>query len=153
MSFPLKGKGCKYTSCEFVLAQRCTIKDTKTNGIQADHEEAGYVFFHKYHISGCERVALWFPCEDYYDKFTYKEDPKYAPQKIILNRCEVVNNTWGAMWRAVNDSYVINSHFSNKKIDMGLLKCNVQMEKSIFEKGNKNYTDVKQWPEDVKILW
>ena len=144
MSFPLTGKGCKYTSCEFVLAQRCTIKDTKTNGIQADHEEAGYFFFHKYHVSGCARVALWFPCEDYYDKYTYKEDPKYAPQKVILNRCEIVNNTWGAMWRAVNNSYVINSHFSNEKIDMGLLKCDVKMENSIFEKGNEIYTDVKQ---------
>ena len=153
MSFPIKGKGCKYTSCEFVLAQRCTIKDTHGNGIQADHEQAGYLFFHKYHISGCERVAMWFPCEDYYDKFTYKEDSKYAPQHIILNRCEIVDNTWGAMWRAVNDSFVINSHFSNKKIDMGLLKCNVQMENSTFEKGNEIYTDVKQWPEDVKILW
>lgn len=153
MSFPIKGKGCKYTSCEFVLAQRCTIKDTHGNGIQADHEQAGYLFFHKYHISGCERVAMWFPCEDYYDKFTYKEDPKYAPQNIILNRCEIVDNTWGAMWRVVNNSYVINSHFSNKKIDMGLLKCHVQMENSTFDKGNEIYTDVKQWPEDVKILW
>lgn len=153
MSFPLKGKGCKYTSCEYVLAQRCTIKDTKTNGIQADHEEAGYIFFHKYHISGCARVALWFPCEDYYDKFTYKEDPKYAPQKVILNRCTVVDNTWGAMWRAVNDSYVINSHFDNVVLDMGLLKCDVKMENSTFAKGNGIYTDIDQWPEDVKILW
>lgn len=153
MSYPVTGKGCKYTSCEYVLAQRCTIKDTKTNGVQADHEQAGYFFFHKYHISGCARVALWFPCEDYYDKFTYKEDPKYAPQNIILNRCEIVDNTWGAMWRAVNNSYVINSHFSNKKIDMGLLKCDVKMENSTFDKGNEIYTDVKEWPKDVKILW
>ncbi|WP_372753439.1 glycosyl hydrolase family 28-related protein [Labilibaculum sp.] len=153
MSYPVKGKGCKYTSCEYVLAQRCTIKNTHGNGIQADHEQAGYVFFHKYHISGCERVAMWFPCEDYYDKFTYKEDPKYAPQYIILNRCEIVDNTWGAMWRLVNDSYVINSHFSNKKVDMGLLKCDVRMEKSSFEKGNQIYEDISEWPEDVKILW
>lgn len=153
MSFPVKGKGCKYTSCEFILAQRCTIKDTKTNGVQADHEEAGYFFFHKYKISGCARVALWFPCEDYYDKFVYKEDPKYAPQKVILNRCEIVDNTWGAMWRAVNDSYVINSTFDNKKIDMGLLKCDVVLENSNFAKGNQIYADVKEWPKDVKILW
>lgn len=153
MSYPVKGKGCKYTSCEYVLAQRCTIKNTHGNGIQADHEQAGYVFFHKYHISGCERVAMWFPCEDYYDKFTYKEDPKYAPQHVILNRCEIVDNTWGAMWRLVNDSYVINSHFSNKKVDMGLLKCDVRMEKSSFEKGNQIYEDVSEWPEDVKMLW
>jgi len=153
MSFPVKGKGNKYTSCEYVLAQRCTIKDTKTNGIQADHDEAGYLFFHKYHVSGCARVALWFPCENYYDKYHYTENPKYAPQKVILNRCEIVNNTWGAMWRAVNDSYVINSVFDNKKVDMGLLKCDVIMENSSFKKGYEIYTDVKQWPKDVRILW
>lgn len=153
MSFPIKGKGNKYTSCEYVLAQRCTIKECLGNGIQADHEEAGYIFFHKYHVSGCGRVALWFPCEHYYDKYNYTENPKYAPQKVILNRCEIVNNSWGAMWRMVNDSYVINSVFENEKIDMGLLKCNVTMENSTFKKGNKKYSDVKQWPVDVKILW
>ncbi|XMO85361.1 glycosyl hydrolase family 28-related protein [Algibacter sp. AS12] len=153
MSFPVMGKGNKYTSCEYVLAQRCTIKDTKTNGIQADHEEAGYLFFHKYHVSGCDRVALWFPCEDYYDKYHYTENPQYAPQKVILNRCEIVNNTWGAMWRAVNDSYVINSVFDNKEVDMGLLKCNVIMENSSFKKGNDIYTDINQWPTNVRVLW
>ena len=153
MSYPIKGKGNKYTSCEYVLAQRCTIKECLGNGIQADHEEAGYIFFHKYHVSGCGRVALWFPCEHYYDKYNYTENPKYAPQKVILNRCEIVNNTWGAMWRMVNNSYVINSVFDNNKIDMGLLKCGVTIEKSTFKKGNKNYNDVKQWPTDVKILW
>ena len=153
MSYPVKGKGNKYTSCEYVLAQRCTIKDTKTNGIQADHDEAGYIFFHKYHVSGCARVALWFPCENYYDKYHYTENPKYAPQKVILNRCEIVNNTWGAMWRSVNDSYIINSVFDNIEVDMGLLKCDVTLENSTFKKGNEIYTDVKQWPKDVRILW
>ena len=153
MSFPVKGKGNKYTSCEYVLAQRCTIKECLGNGIQADHEEAGYIFFHKYHVSGCGRVALWFPCEHYYDKYNYTENPKYAPQKVILNRCKIVNNTWGAMWRMVNDSYVINSVFDNKNIDMGMLKCGVINENSTFKKGNKKYSDVDQWPSDVKILW
>ena len=153
MSFPVTGKGNKYTSTEYVLAQRCTIKDSKVNGIQSDHEEAGYIFFHKYNISGCGRVALWFPCEHYYDKHNYTENPKYAPQKVILNRCAIVNNTWGAMWRAVNDSYVINCTFANKKIDMGLLKCDVTMENSTFTKGNQIYTDVDEWPSDVKLLW
>ncbi|WP_159023930.1 right-handed parallel beta-helix repeat-containing protein [Formosa sp. L2A11] len=153
MSYPVLGKGNKYTSCEFVLAQRCTIKDCLGNGIQADHEEAGYIFLHKYNISGCGRVAMWFPCENYYDKFHYTENSKYAPQKVILNRCEVVNNTWGAMWRSVKDSYVINSTFNNKNIDMGLLKCDVKMENSTFKKGNEIYTDVKEWPKDVRILW
>ncbi|EOR94596.1 hypothetical protein ADIARSV_2194 [Arcticibacter svalbardensis MN12-7] len=153
MSYPVLGKGNKYTSCEFVLAQRCTIKDCSKNGIQSDHEEAGYIFFHKYHVSGCGQVALWFPCENYYDKYNYTEDPKYAPQKVILNRCEIINNRWGALWRSVNNSYVINSVFNNKEIDMGLLKCDVKMENSTFKKGNENYTDVKQWPADVKLLW
>lgn len=153
MSFPVLGKGNKYTSCEYVLAQRCTIKQCLGNGIQADHEEAGYLFFHQYHVSECGKVGLWFPCENYYDKFNYTENPKYAPQKVILNRCEIVNNTWGAMWRAVNHSYVINSTFDNKQIDMGLLQCDVTMENSSFKKGNEMYTDVKQWPTDVKILW
>ena len=153
MSYPVKGKGNKYTSCEYVLAQRCTIKDTKTNGMQVDHDEAGYIFFHKYHVSGCARVALWFPCENYYDKYHYTENPKYAPQKVILNRCEIVNNTWGAMWRSVNDSYIINSVFDNIEVDMGLLKCDVTLENSTFKKGNEIYTDVKQWPKDVRILW
>jgi hypothetical protein len=81
------------------------------------------------------------------------ENPKYAPQNVILNRCEIVDNTWGAMWRMVNDSYVINCEFANKKVDMGLLKCNVTMENSSFGTGNGIYTDVKQWPSDVKMLW
>jgi len=153
MSFPVKGKGNKYTSTEYVLAQRCTIKDSTVNGIQSDHEEAGHIFFHKYNISGCDRVALWFPCEDFYDKYTYTENPQYAPQKVILNRCAIVDNSWGAMWRVVNDSHVINCSFANKKIDMGLLKCDVTMENSTFGKGNQTYTDVEQWPTDVKILW
>ncbi|MDF7808113.1 glycosyl hydrolase family 28-related protein [Pontiellaceae bacterium B12219] len=153
MSFPVLGKGCKYTSVEHMLAQRCTIRDCVGNGIQSDHEQAGYLFFHKYTISGCGRVAMWFPCEHYYDKFNYTEDPKYAPQKVILNRCEIVDNTWGAMWRMVADSYVINSTFDNQKIDMGLLKCDVTFENSTFKKGNKIFTDVDQWPADVELLW
>lgn len=97
---------------------------------------------------------MWFPCEEYYNKFEYTEDPKWVPQNVILNRCEIVDNTWGAMCRIVKGkSFVINSHFNNEKIDMGLLKCNFKMERSTFEKGNEIYTDVKQWPEDVKILW
>lgn len=153
MSFPILGKGCKYTSVEHMLAQSCTIRDCEGNGIQSDHEQAGYLFFHDYTITGCGRVAMWFPCEHYYDKFNYTEDPKYAPHKVILNRCTITDNTWGAMWRMVGDSHVINSTFSNEKIDMGLLKCDVQMEGSTFETGNKEYIDVKQWPEDVKLLW
>ncbi len=152
-SYPTLGKGCKYTSCEYVLAQRCTIKECRENGIQADNEETGYFFFHKYHVSGCGQVALWFPCEYYFGKFDYTEDPKFAPQNVILNRCEIVDNTWGAMWRVVNGSEVINSHFANKKIDMGLLKCEVETSTSTFDCGNEIYTDVAQWPEDVEILW
>ncbi|MGJ8654429.1 MAG: right-handed parallel beta-helix repeat-containing protein [Opitutaceae bacterium] len=153
-SFPILGKGCKYTSVEHMLAQRCTIRDCVGNGIQSDHEQAGYLFFHKYTISGCGRVAMWFPCEAYYDKFNYTEDPLYAPQNVILNRCEIVDNTWGAMWRMVGgDSFVINSVFDNEKIDMGLLKCEIETEGSTFKTGNKAYTDVKQWPEDVELLW
>ena len=153
MSYPVTGKSNKYTSTSHVLAQRCILKEGFTNGIQVDAVEGSYLFFHKYNMSGFKRVAMWFPCEDYYDKNTYKEDPKYAPQNVILNRCEIVNNTWGAMWRIVNHSYVINCHFDNEKIDMGLLKCDVTMENSTFDKGNENYTDVKEWPKDVKILW
>ncbi|MEI6892402.1 MAG: glycosyl hydrolase family 28-related protein [Pontiella sp.] len=153
MSFPILGKGCKYTSVEYLLAQRCTIRDCVGNGIQSDHEQAGYLFFHKYTISGCGRVAMWFPCEHYYDKFNYSEDPKYAPQKVILNRCNVVDNTWGALWRMVKGAHVIHCVFDNEKIDMGLLKCEVEMEGNLFKTGNEIYTDVKQWPEEVKLLW
>ncbi|MFR9621132.1 MAG: right-handed parallel beta-helix repeat-containing protein [Rikenellaceae bacterium] len=153
-SNPVMGKGCKYTSCEFVLAQRCVIDNCKANGVQADNEETGYFMFHKYRISNCGQVALWFPCEYYFGKFDYTEDPKYAPQNVILNRCEIVDNTWGAMWRVVGGSYVINSRFDNRKIDMGLLKCEVEMcGESTFAKGNELYDDVKQWPADVELLW
>ncbi len=152
-SNPVMGKGCKYTSCEFVLAQRCEIDNCKANGIQADNEQTGYFMFHKYRVTNCGQVALWFPCEYYYGKFDYTEDPKYAPQNVILNRCEIVDNRWGAMWRVVNGSYVINSHFANQDVDMGLLKCEVEMEGSTFERGNGIYTDVEQWPSDVALLW
>jgi hypothetical protein len=153
MSNPILGKGNKYTSCEFVLAQRCEIRDANLNGIQADHEEAAYLFFHKFNISECGNVALWFPCEDYYDKYNYTENPKYAPQKVIINRCEIVNNGYGAMWRKVGDSYIINSTFDNKETDMVLYKCGVTMENSTFKKGNKKLTDIDQWPQDVSTLW
>ncbi|WP_159023929.1 glycosyl hydrolase family 28-related protein [Formosa sp. L2A11] len=153
MSYPTMGKSNKYTSTSHVLAQRCTLKVGNTNGIQVDAVMSAYHFFHKYNLSKFKRVAMWFPCEDYYNKFNYTEDPKYAPQHVILNRCKVVNNTWGAMWRVVNNSYIINSTFANKNIDMGLLKCDVKMENSTFTIGNEIYTDVKQWPKDVRILW
>ncbi|MFI3301667.1 MAG: DUF6250 domain-containing protein [Rikenellaceae bacterium] len=155
-SYPVKGKGCKYTSCEFVLAQRCTIDKCIGNGIQADNEETGYLMLHKYKISNCGQVALWFPCEYYYGKFDYTEDAKYAPQNVILSRCEIVDNKWGAMWRVVGGkSYVMNKcHFSNQKIDMGLLLCGVEIsEDSKFEKGNRLMDDLKKWPMDVHLLW
>ena len=154
MSYPTEGKSNKYTSTKYLLTQRCVMKDGKGNGIQADNDQGGYLFFHKHHLSGFKRVAMWFPCEAYYNKFEYTEDPKWVPQNVILNRCEIVDNTWGAMWRIVRgESYVINSYFDNEKIDMGLLKCDVKMENSTFKTGIQEYTDVKQWPEDVKLLW
>ncbi len=153
MSNPILGKGNKYTSCKYVIAQRCVIRNCSGNGIQADNTEASYILFHKYTVSGCGRVALWFPCENFSSKYTYTENPAYAPQNVILSRCTIVDNTWGAMWRLVGNSFVINSTFANQKIDMGLLKCGVTMENSAFAKGNQIYTDVKQWPSDVQILW
>ncbi|MDF7799238.1 right-handed parallel beta-helix repeat-containing protein [Pontiellaceae bacterium B1224] len=153
MSYPTEGKSNKYTSTKYLLTQRCVMKDGKQNGIQADNDQGGYLFFHKHHLSGFDKVAMWFPCEAYYDKFTYTEDPKWVPQHVILNRCEVIDNTWGAMWRIVNGSYVINSMFDNEKIDMGLLKCGIRMQGSTFVNGNEYYSDVEQWPEDVELLW
>ena len=153
MSFPVMGKGNKYTSFEHVIAQRITIRGCKGNGIQADHEEAGYLFFHKYDISGAGRAAMWFPCEHYYDKYNYTENPKYAPQNVILNRCEIVDNAYGAMWRRVSGAYVINCKFDNKKLDMALLNCGVSMENSTFNKGNEEYTNIDQWPQGVNTLW
>jgi hypothetical protein len=154
MSYPTEGKSNKYTSTKYLLTQRCVMKDGKGNGIQADNDQGGYLFFHKHHLSGFKRVAMWFPCEEYYNKFEYTEDTKWVPQNVILNRCEVVDNTWGAMWRVVKgNSFVMNSHFDNEKIDIGLLKCNVKMENSTFKTGYEEYTDVQQWPGDVKLLW
>ncbi len=43
--------------------------------------------------------------------------------------------------------------FANKKVDMGLLKCDVTMESSTFAAGNEIYADVREWPPDVKLLW
>ncbi len=154
MSNPVEGKSNKYTSTSHLLTQRCVMKNGKGNGIQADNDQGGYLFFHKHHLSGFARVAMWFPCEEYYNKFQYTEDPKWVPQHVILNRCEVVNNGYGAMWRVVGGkSNVINSYFDNNKVDMGLLKCKVKMDKnSVFKKGNESYNDVKEWPKDLKIL-
>lgn len=153
MSFPVKGKGNKYTSFEHVIAQRITIRGCKGNGIQADHEEAGYFFFHKYKISESGRAAMWFPCENYYDKYNYTESTKYAPQNVILNRCEIIDNAYGAMWRNVNGAYVINSTFDNKKMDMALFKCDVTTENSEFLKGIEEYDDIDDWPQGVNTLW
>ncbi|KJD37219.1 hypothetical protein PW52_01935 [Tamlana sedimentorum] len=154
MSNPAEGKSNKYTSTSHLLTQRCVMKNGKGNGIQADNDQGGYLFFHKHHLSGFKRVAMWFPCEEYYNKFQYTEDPKWVPQNVILNRCEVINNGYGAMWRIVGGkSNVINSYFDNEKIDMGLLKGKVKMDKnSVFKKGNEFYEDVKEWPKDLKLL-
>jgi len=153
MSYPTKGKSNKYTSTKYLLTQRCVMKDGKGNGIQADNDQGGYLFFHKHHFSGFAGTAMWFPCEEYYNKFEYTEDPKWVPQNVILNRCEVVDNTRGAMWRVVQgESYVINSHFDNKELDMGLLKCKVKMEQSTFDAGVEEYKDVEEWPKNVRIL-
>ncbi|WP_406684708.1 carboxypeptidase-like regulatory domain-containing protein [Seonamhaeicola sp. MEBiC1930] len=154
MSNPAEGKSNKYTSTSHLLTQRCVMKNGKGNGIQADNDQGGYLFFHKHHLSGFARVAMWFPCEEYYNKFQYTEDPKWVPQNVVLNRCEVINNGYGAMWRVVGGkSSVINSHFDNDKLDMGLLKCKVEMdENSVFKKGNESYDDVKEWPKNLKLL-
>ncbi len=153
MSHPVLGKGCKYTSVQHLIAQRCTIKGKLLgNGIQADNNEAGHLFFHKYHISGCARVAMWFPCENYYDKFTYTEDPTYAPQNVIINRCEIVDNQWGAMWRRVGNAHIINSTFDNHRIDVGALKSQIRFVNNTL--GTiESYHDVSQWPKDVELLW
>ena len=153
MSYPTLGKGNKYTSVEHLIAQRCTIKGPLLgNGIQADNTEAGYLFFHKYHISGCARVAMWFPCESFRDKFTYTEDPTYAPQNVIVHRCEIVDNQWGAMWRSVGGGHILHSTFDNHRIDVGTLKSQMRFAGNTI--GTiESYTDVDQWPEDVEILW
>lgn len=153
MSFPVLGKGNKYTSTQYLIAQRCTIDQCVGNGIQADNEECSHLLFHQYRISRCGRVAMWFPCEKFSDKFTYTEDPKYAPQFVILNRCEILDNEWGAMWRIVKHAEVINCTFRNAKLDLGLLKCDVTFEASKLSHPAENYSDVRQWPADVKLLW
>jgi len=153
MSFPVLGKGNKYTSTTNLIAQRCTIRECKGNGIQADNTDCGHLLFHKYTISHCGRVAMWFPCENFNDKYKFTEDPKFAPQFVILNRCNIVDNQWGALWRSVSHAQVINSTFRNAHLDFGLLKCDVAFENSTLDRPAENYTDVKQWPQEVPLLW
>lgn len=153
MSFPVLGKGNKYTSTRDLIAQRCTILECKGNGIQADNINCGHLLFHKYTISNCRRVAMWFPCENFNDKYKFTEDPKFAPQFVILNRCNIVDNQWGAMWRNVSHASVINSTFRNARLDLGLFKCDVVFEDSTLEKPAEHYTDIGQWPHDVPLLW
>jgi hypothetical protein len=153
MSYPVLGKGNKYTSTRDLIAQRCTIRKCRGNGIQADHINCARLLFHKYSISECGRVAMWFPCENFNDKHTFTEDPKFAPQFVILNRCTIVDNQWGAMWRSVGKAHVINSTFRNAQLDLGLLKCEVAFENSTLSKPAQNYTVVSEWPKDVQILW
>lgn len=153
MSFPVLGKGNKYTATRNLIAQRCNIQKCNGNGIQADHTNDNHLFFHKYNISGCGQVAMWFPCENFSNKTLYTEDPIYAPQSVILNRCNIVDNKWGCMWRMVGNSYVINSVFRNDKIDFGLLKSGVTFEHSTLSKPAQNYTEVSHWPSDVPLLW
>lgn len=153
MSYPVLGKGNKYTATKNLIAQRCNIQGCIGNGIQADHTNDNHLFFHKYNISDCGQVAMWFPCENFNNKNTYTEDPTYAPQFVILNRCNIVNNKWGCMWRIVGNSYIINSVFNNTNIDCGFLKCGVTFENSTLSKPVQNYTDVSQWPSDVPLLW
>jgi hypothetical protein len=90
-SRPINGKGAKYTSGQDVIAQRVTIDSCLKNGIQADNT-ADHLIFHKYSITNCGATAMWFPCENYYNKFSYTEDLTYAPQWVILSECNISDN-------------------------------------------------------------
>lgn len=137
LSRPVVGKSCKYTSTYSTIAQRVTMRDGTTNAIQADNT-GQYLMLYKYEIDNYANVALWFPCENYYDKYTYTEDPKYAMQDVILYGCTVTNCKNGGIWRVVENPLILNSYFKNVTHDLELLKCgNVDYTGSVFEGPDK----------------
>jgi hypothetical protein len=150
-SRPVRGKGAKYTSAEEVIAQRVTIKDCLHNGIQSDNAGADHIIFHKYSITNCGAAAMWFPCENYNNKYSYTEDPTYAPQGLILSECNISNNRTGGIWRSVKNSYIINSTFNNLRDDLELLNCDVKLENSTFNKDGQPtiYKSVFDLPDPI----
>lgn len=122
MSGPVLGKGCKYTATVNTIAQRIKMKDGVGNGIQSDYT-TDYLMLYKYEIDNFENVAMWFACEKFNDKYSYTEDPQYAPQNVILSECRITNCNNGGIWRVVQNPHILNSYFKNRTHDLELLKC------------------------------
>lgn len=132
LSRPVLGKGCKYTATVGTIAQRVFMKDGTGNGIQADHT-ADYLLLHKYEIKDFAGVALWFPCENFNDKYTYTESTKYSQQNAILSRCTITGCKNGGIWRVVENPHILNCYFENREHDLELLKCGkVDVSGTIF---------------------
>ena len=152
LSRPVMGKSCKYTSATNVIAQHIVMRDGTTNAIQVDNMGAEYILFHDYVIEDFGGIGMWMPCEDYTDKFTYKEDPKFAPQHLILNKVKVTGTKCGGVWRIVEDAHILNSYFSNNRNDLELLKCKVHIENTVFDgptKKAEELTDRSQLSDPV----
>ncbi|OXM86923.1 DUF7594 domain-containing protein [Paenibacillus rigui] len=148
-SRPARGKGAKYTSTQNVIAQRITIKDTLGNGIQSDNSGADHIIFHKYSITGAGGVAMWFPCENFSNKYVYTEDPTYAPQYVILSRVNLSHNRTGGIWRSVRNTYIVNSTFNNDRDDLQLLNSDVKFENTTFTHAPVYYTSVWDLPDPI----
>ena len=152
MSRPTTGKSCKYTSTTNVIAQHIVMRDGKSNAVQADNTGAEHILFHDYTIDNYEGYGLWFPCEDYMDKFTYKEDPIFAPQYVILNRVSITNTKTGGIWRIVKNSHILNSYFNNRRDNLQLLKCDVDIQNTVFEgpdNGPTYYSSKDELPDPI----
>ena len=80
----------------------------------------------------------------------YTDDPHYAPQQIMINRCEVVENGRGAVLKDVRDALIRNSDFKNRQSDVITLRCadEVIIENTRLSKPVQR-TNV---PEEVPIL-
>jgi len=150
LSSPTAGKSLKLTRIKHSLVQRTEMRDGLWNAVQID-DQGRYNFFHRVHIENFGRTALWFICERFGRTETrYTQDSQYAPQHIVINRCELIGNTRGTVFKDVIDARIINSTLDNRESDVVTLRCadQITIEDSTLTHEPEHHTR----PEGVPIL-
>lgn len=146
LSQPVLGKGAKYTSTADVITQRMEIHHGQTNGIQVDGENDVRIFFQKLNISDVKKSALWMICEIFHNPNQYTEDPKYAPNYVIINDSSFIDNLRGGVFKVAQNVLVRNSEFRNIQSDLILMKSYPVFDNTRFSQAPEYFTDNSKVP-------
>lgn len=157
----LRGQGINFSSGiddpatqgNRIMLQNITVRNVFDHGM-ATSRVSNLIFDHvnlMYNGNDSGRTALWFICERFGNTPTrYTRDPQYAPQDVLINRCTVVGNTRGAVFKDVKRVRIVNSTFRSREADILTLRCadEVKIEDTSLSKPPGHFTA----PEDVPIL-